>query len=99
MSNPIIQYMHLTYEEWKSFEAQCKAFTETTHKTEGGFYHKSLRLKFNGLIVEYHAPMVGGYGHKPKIKRKVKRRRKTLAITFDRTQRKRAIKLKARKRA
>lgn len=66
MTSPIVQYMHLSYEEFKSLEQQCKAFGETTHKTEGGFYHKSLRLKIGDrLIIEYHGPMVGGYGHKP----------------------------------
>lgn len=60
-----IQYMHLSYEQWKSLEAQCKAFKETTHKSEGGFYHKSIRLDLGDLIIEYHAPLVGGYGHRP----------------------------------
>lgn len=65
MPQPVVQYMHLAYEDFKNLEAQCKAFNETTHRTEGGFYHKSIRLKINdGLIVEYHGPLVGGYGHK-----------------------------------
>lgn len=57
-------YTHLTYEEFKSLEKQMKEFKETTHKTEPGFYHKSIRLKItDNLIMEFHAPMVGGYGH------------------------------------
>lgn len=59
-----VQYTHITYEEYKSLEEQMKEFKETTHKTEGGFYHKSIRLKVaKDLIVEYHGPLVGGYGH------------------------------------
>lgn len=61
----VIQYMHLAYEDFKKLEEQMKRFTETTHKTEGGFYHKSIRLNITeDLIVEYHGPLVGGYGHK-----------------------------------
>jgi len=59
-----IQYMHLTYEEFKNVEQQMKAFKETSHKTEGGFYHKSIRLEIaDGFIMEFHGPLVGGYGH------------------------------------
>jgi hypothetical protein len=59
-----ITYTHLSYEEFKRFEQQCRAFSETTHKTNGGFYHKSLRIDSgNGSIHEYHGPLVGGYGH------------------------------------
>lgn len=65
MTTPTVQYMHLSYEDYKSLEEQMKAFAETSHKTETGFYHKSIRLKINPqLIVEYHGPLVGGYGHK-----------------------------------
>ena len=60
-----VQYMHLDYEAYKSLEGQMRAFEETTHKTEGGFYHKSIRFKIGDLIVEYHGPLVGGYGHAP----------------------------------
>lgn len=57
-------YTHLTYEEFKELERQMKAFKETSHRTEGGFYHKSIRLNVNsGLIMEFHGPLVGGYGH------------------------------------
>ena len=59
-----IVYTHLTYEDYKNLERQMKEFAETAHKTEGGFYHKSIRLKISGdLIMEFHGPMVGGYGH------------------------------------
>lgn len=57
-------YTHLTYEQFKELERQMVAFRETTHKTEGGFYHKSIRLKVtDDLIMEFHGPLVGGYGH------------------------------------
>ncbi len=63
MMNNKIMYLHLDYETFKALEKQCKAFKETSHRTEGGFYHKSLRLNLNGLIIEFHGPLVGGYGH------------------------------------
>ncbi len=63
MSDPVVTYIHLSYEQFKKFEDQCKEFNETTHKTEGGFYHKSLRLDIGGAIWEFHGPLVGGYGH------------------------------------
>ena len=59
-----IQYTHLTYEEYKALQKQMKAFKETTHKSTGGFYHKSIRLKVSDkFIMEFHGPLVGGYGH------------------------------------
>ena len=59
-----VQYIHLTYEDYRAVEAQMKEFNETTHKSEGGFYHKSIRLRIGGdLIMEFHGPLVGGYGH------------------------------------
>lgn len=59
-----VMYLHLDYEGYKALEEQCRAFKETTHKSTGGFYHKSLRLKVGAdLIVEFHGPLVGGYGH------------------------------------
>ena len=62
-----VQYIHLTYEEFKNVEEQMKSFKETSHKSEGGFYHKSIRLKIaDGLIMEFHGPLVGGYGHNTK---------------------------------
>ncbi len=57
-------YMHLKYEDYKSLEEQMRAFNETTHKTTGGFYHKSIRVRMDDdLTVEFHGPLVGGYGH------------------------------------
>ena len=59
-------YMHLPYEAYKSLEEQMKSFKETTHTTTGGFYHRSVRLVVNNdLIIEFHGPLVGGYGHNP----------------------------------
>ena len=59
-----VMYIHLTYEAFKDLERQCKEFKETSHRSEGGFYHKSLRLKVgDDLIMEFHGPLVGGYGH------------------------------------
>jgi hypothetical protein len=57
-------YTHLTYEQFKNLEDQMKEFHETSHKTTGGFYHKSIRLRVtDDLIMEFHGPLVGGYGH------------------------------------
>lgn len=57
-------YTHLTYEEFKDLERQMRAFEETTHETTGGFYHKSIRLWITrDLVMEFHGPLVGGYGH------------------------------------
>jgi hypothetical protein len=57
-------YIHLQYEDYKSLETQMRKFNESTHKSTGGFYHKSIRLKINnGLTMEFHGPLVGGYGH------------------------------------
>ncbi len=57
-------YTHLTYENYKNLEDQMKAFNETSHKTTGGFYHKSIRIQISeDLIMEFHGPLVGGYGH------------------------------------
>lgn len=59
-----VMYMHLRYEDFKSIEEQMKAFKETVHKTTGGFYHKSVRLRIDSnLVIEFHGPPVGGYGH------------------------------------
>lgn len=60
-----VMYIHLTYENFKGLERQMKEFNETTHKSTGGFYHKSIRLKIDDdTIMEFHGPLVGGYGHK-----------------------------------
>lgn len=59
-----VQYIHLDYESYKVLEEQMRAFEETSHKSTGGFYHKSIRLKVGpDLIMEFHGPLVGGYGH------------------------------------
>ena len=63
-----VQYTHLSYEEYKALQKQMKAFEETTHKSTGGFYHKSIRLAVSdGLIMEFHGPLVGGYGHNENV--------------------------------
>ena len=62
MSKPV-WYCHLDYEAYKDLERQMREFAETTHKTTGGFYHKSIRLKLPDMTVEFHGPNVGGYGH------------------------------------
>ena len=60
----LITYTHLSYEDYKQLEEQIKDLTETTHRTEGGFYHKSIRLKLgDGVYHEYHGPLVGGDEH------------------------------------
>jgi len=57
-------YTHLKYEDYKNLEKQMREFAETSHKTTGGFYHKSIRVKVDdNLIMEFHGPLVGGYGH------------------------------------
>lgn len=59
-----VQYIHLKHEHYKQLEEQMKTFKETTHRSEGGFYHKSIRLRIDdNLIMEFHGPLVGGYGH------------------------------------
>lgn len=57
-------YIHLKYEHYKDLETQMKIFHETVHKSTGGFYHKSIRLEIDDdTIMEFHGPLVGGYGH------------------------------------
>lgn len=59
-----VLYLHLKYEDYKQTEEQMRALHETTHKTTGGFYHKSIRIRLSDdLILEIHGPLVGGYGH------------------------------------
>lgn len=58
-------YMHISYEEYKALEEQMRAFKETTHTSVDGFHHKSIRLRVSDdTIMEFHGPLVGGYGHK-----------------------------------
>lgn len=59
-----VLYLHVDYETYRAAEDQMRAFKETTHKSTGGFYHKSIRLILGpDLILEVHGPLVGGYGH------------------------------------
>ena len=59
-----VLYVHVSYEDYKGIEKQMREFRETSHKSEGGFYHKSIRLKItDDTIIEFHGPLVGGYGH------------------------------------
>lgn len=52
-------YIQLAYDDYKNIEAQMKQFAETSHSTEPGFYHKSIRLKITeGLVFEFHGPLV-----------------------------------------
>jgi hypothetical protein len=66
MAGPAVMYLHLSFEDYKAVEAQCKAWNETTHKSGGDlFYHKACRIKVNdGLIIEVHGPLVGGGAHR-----------------------------------
>lgn len=67
---PVVQYIHLDHESYKEFESQMRLFKETKHTTTGGFYHKSVRVKVgHGLIMEFHGPLVGGYGHSKEAKK------------------------------
>lgn len=56
-------YMNLTYDEYKSLEAQIKDYKETFHtsmsKDNRQFYHKSLVFHVAGLRLEFHGPNVG----------------------------------------
>ena len=52
-------YTSLSYEEYKNIEAQMRAFKETSHRSERGYYHKSIRLKITpALTLEFHGPLV-----------------------------------------
>lgn len=64
--NKSVVYIHLDYEGYKALEGQMKSFKETTHtSTPDGFFHKSIRLRVgDGLVFEFHGPLVGGYGHR-----------------------------------
>lgn len=59
-----VQYIHLSHEDYKTMEKAMREFKETTHTSTGGYYHKSIRFPVGpGLIMEFHGPLVGGYGH------------------------------------
>ncbi len=52
-------YGSLSYEEYKELERQMKTFAETSHTSEEGYYHKSIRLKIaTDLTLEFHGPIV-----------------------------------------
>lgn len=73
----MITYQHLSYEQYKALEQAMRKFKETSHKTTGGFYHKSIRLALDPeTIIEFHGPLVGGYGHNKTRRKFVNGRRK-----------------------
>lgn len=52
-------YMSLGYEDYKRIEKQMCEFNETSHRSEGGFYHKSIRIKItDSMVLEFHGPLV-----------------------------------------
>lgn len=52
-------YLQLTYEEYKELEEQLRELKETSHVSEGGFYHKSIRLRITeNMVLEFHGPLV-----------------------------------------
>ncbi len=51
-------YVTLTYEQYKAFEDQCKAFAETVHGEGTEWYHKSMRLNVGHITFEIHGPNV-----------------------------------------
>lgn len=52
-------YIAVDHETYKGAEEQMRAFAETTHKTEPGFYHKSIRIKCGAdFVFEIHGPLV-----------------------------------------
>ncbi len=57
-----VQYIHLSYEDYKSLEKQMRAFRETTHTTTPSpMYHKAIRLQITpDLTMEFHGPLVRG---------------------------------------
>ncbi len=57
-------YVHLSYEEYKKFEAAIRAGFDSMEKshTSGGkdshMYHNSVRLPLGDIIMEVHGPVV-----------------------------------------
>ena len=52
-------YGQLTYEEYKGLESQMKAFKETSHRSETGYYHQSIRLRISvDMTIDFHGPIV-----------------------------------------
>lgn len=59
MSQITSMYISMDHESYKAIEKQMKEFNETTHTTETGFYHKSIRIVLNeGTVIEFHGPIV-----------------------------------------
>ncbi len=59
MSHQTSIYLSLSHEDYKGVELQMTEFKETTHTTETGFYHKSIRIKLNDeTVMEFHGPIV-----------------------------------------
>ncbi len=51
-------YINVSYDEWKSFEEQCRAFKETSHGEGTEWYHKSFRFTIGDMTFEVHGPNV-----------------------------------------
>lgn len=55
-------YARLTYDEYKTFEAQLKRYQEleTSHTSTPNeqYYHKSFRLSIGDITLEVHGPIV-----------------------------------------
>ncbi len=59
MSHMTSMYISMSHEDYKAIEKQMKEFEETTHRTETGFYHKSIRIVLNSeTVIEFHGPNV-----------------------------------------
>jgi len=52
-------YASMSHEDYKRMEKAMKEFKETTHTTETGFYHKSIRIPLSDTsVIEFHGPIV-----------------------------------------
>lgn len=51
-------YVTLSYEQYKEFEREAKAFEETVHGEGTEWYHKSMRLHVGHITFEIHGPNV-----------------------------------------
>jgi hypothetical protein len=51
-------YVNLSYDEYKQFERQVKAFEETTHGAGTEWYHKAFRFNLGPQVFEVHGPNV-----------------------------------------
>ena len=64
-----VQYIALTYEDFKELEAQARAFAETVHTSVAGFYHKSWRVCLpSGFVMEFVGPRVPAGFHQTEDK-------------------------------